>query len=117
VADQYHFITVPAAARDFKVYFGYQWAGGVEYPQLSLFCLFTDRTRDAVGTEYYSVTVRHIAQFINENGPSGTQTFDHKAVVYDFVADIDRCSQEFQGPFDDVDCSIDAGAKASGIGE
>jgi hypothetical protein len=70
-----------------------------------------------VGAEYYAVTVRHIAQFINENGPSGTQTFDYKAVVYDFVADIDRCSQELQSTFDDIDCSIDAGAKASGIGE
>jgi hypothetical protein len=117
MADQDNFITVSAAAGNFEVYFGHQWTGGVEYPQLPLFCLFTDCTRHSMGTEYYRMTIRHIAQFINENGPSGAQTFDHKAVVYDLVTDIDRCPQEFQSPFDDIDCSVDACAEASGIGE
>jgi hypothetical protein len=117
VSDQYHFIAVPTAAGDLEMYLCDKWAGGVEYTQLPLFSLFANRLGDAVGTEYHSVIVRYIVQFVNENGTSGTQAFDHKSVVYNLVAHIDGCPQELKGPLDDFDRPVDAGTEASGIGE
>jgi hypothetical protein len=37
--------------------------------------------------------------------------------VYDFVAYINRRTQEFQCTLDDLDRTVDSGAKTPGIGE
>jgi hypothetical protein len=63
------------------------------------------------------MTIGYIIQLIDENSPSVAQALDDKAVVYHFMAYIDRCAQEFKGALHDLDRAIDSGAKSPGIGK
>ena len=56
-------------------------------------------------------------QLINEHGTHIAQTIDDMTVVNDFMAHVYGCTEEGNGPLDDIDRAIDPGTEAARIGE
>src|SRR5690606_11346896 len=69
------------------------------------------------GAEDDDGVVRHLVQLLDEDRTARAQVLDHELVVHHFVTHVDRRAEHFQGPIDDLDGAIDAGAEAAGIGE
>ena len=76
-----------------------------------------DGLRHAVGAEYYCLIIRHIIKLIDEYCPCFLETIDNKAVMYDFMAHVNRRTDLFEGALDDFDGPVDTGAESAWIGE
>ena len=61
--------------------------------------------------------VGHLVQFLDEHRALGHQILHHGLVVDDFMADIDRGAKPLDGPLDDLDRPVDAGAEAARLGQ
>ena len=59
----------------------------------------------------------NIGEILDENGTLAAQIVDDEFVMYDFVPHVDRRSVQFQCALDDLDGAINAGAKATWVGE
>ncbi len=66
-------------------------------------------------TEYDNALIRDLFKLVDEHRAAGTQIIDHKAIVHDLMAHINRRAKHFQGPVDDINCAIDARTEAPGI--
>lgn len=99
------------------MHLGDQRAGGVEHLQAAAIGFVTHGLGDAVGAEDDDVVVRHLVEFLDEDGATGAQVLDHELVVHHFVTHVDRRAEDFQGAVDDLDGAVDTGAEATGVGE
>jgi hypothetical protein len=61
--------------------------------------------------------VRHLIEFLDEHRALGLQAVDDKAVVDNFVPDINRCAMLFEGELDNLDRTVNARAKPARSGE
>ncbi len=66
-----------------------------------------------MGGEDHPRTLGGLPKLVDEHGAQALQPLDHKAVVYDLVAHIDRGPEFFERQFDDADGPVDAGAEAA----
>ncbi len=57
--------------------------------------------------------VWNLVKFIDEDRSKGTQPVDHETIVDDFVPDINWRPKARERELDDLDCSVDAGAKSA----
>ena len=117
VADHDDFAPVLAHSGDLEMDFGNQWAGGVEYFQTAGGGFFAHGLGNTVGAENDGATGRHGGEVVNEDGAFFAQVVADKFVMYDFMADVDRGAEFFDGAFDYGDGSFNAGAEAAGGGE
>ena len=69
-----------------------------------------------MGAEHYRRAIGHIVQFFDENRAFGFQPVHNKAVVDDFMADINRRAIPFERAFHDFNCTVDTRAKPAGRG-
>jgi hypothetical protein len=63
--------------------------------------------------KYDRSAVRYIVQLFDKDRSHAAQAVNHKAVVDDLMPDIDRRAVAIERDLDDLDRSIDAGAKAA----
>jgi len=70
-----------------------------------------------VGAENDRCGIGDFIEFFNKNRAALFEVFDHKAVVDDFMADVDRCAEEFNCALDDFNRAVNTGAKTAGIGK
>src|ERR1700722_14622864 len=70
-----------------------------------------------MGAEHHGRPVGHLVQLLDEHRADGAQAVDDVLIVHDLVPDIDRCAEQVDGPFHDVDRAVYAGAEATRIGE
>ncbi len=117
VADEDGLLAILAVSGDLQVDLGHQGAGGVEDTQVAPGGLCTHLLGHPVGTEDDRGPVRDLVQFFDKNGAALAQVLDHEAVVDHLMADIDGGPEELDGPLDDVDGSVHAGAKAPRVGD
>ena len=117
VADHHNFVIFLAVTCDFEVDFGNQGASGVEDFKASLLGFFAHALWNAVCTENNCRAGRNIAQLINEYGSFGAQIIADKFVVHDFVANVDRSTEFFNGAFNNGNGAFNAGTEAAGCGE
>src|SRR5258705_13375157 len=59
------------------------------------------------------VAGRHLFQPFDKDRTLLAQIFDHIGVMDDFVAHVDRRTMQLDGPLDNLDRPIDAGAKSA----
>jgi len=64
-----------------------------------------------VGAENRYGAVGNLIQRLDENRTHTFKPFNYMTVMYDFVSDIDRSAEFFEGPFNDLDCTYDSRAK------
>ena len=75
------------------------------------------RFRHAVGGKHQGVAGRDVVQVFDKDGALGAQVVDDVGVVDDFVAHVDGRAELLQGPLDDLDGAVHAGAKAARLGQ
>src|SRR4030095_10007851 len=75
------------------------------------------RLGDAVRREHDGPSRGNFVELVDEYRTLRSQVVDDELVVDDFVANIDRRTELRERLFDDCDRTIDAGAKAAGVGE
>jgi hypothetical protein len=64
-----------------------------------------------VGRQDADLTARDLVLVLDEDRPEPLEVPDDMLVVDDLVADVDRRPVLFQQPLDDLDRTVDAGAK------
>ena len=74
-----------------------------------------DFGRDAVGAVDDALAVGDFVFAVDEDGAFAAEFVDHKAVVDDFLADVDGRAEGLEGDADDVNGANDAGAEAAGL--
>ncbi len=93
---------------------GDQRTGGVEIEQVAPARGLRHRFRHPVGgKDHGRVGIRDFVQFFDEDGALGPERFHHEAVMDDLVAHIDRRAIFGERQLDDLDGTVDAGAKAA----
>lgn len=60
---------------------------------------------------------RDLGEFLDEDGAKALQPLDDVAVVHDFMADVDRRAIFLQRQHDDLDGTVDTGAKTARLAE
>ncbi len=115
--DEEDVVALANKAEHFEVDLAHQWAGRVDDPQAARFRRLHDRRRDAVGAEDREGPFRHFVQLVDEDGPEVAQAVDDKAVMDDFLADIDGGLKPGQGQLHDLYRAIHTGAVAPRVGQ
>ena len=116
VADEQDVAAVLDMPLGLAVDLGHERAGGIDIGQAALLGGGWDDLRYAMGGKHHRHAVRHFVQFLDEYGALSLQTINHKFVMHDLVADVDRRPETLDRQFDDADRAVDAGAKAPGRG-
>src|SRR5690606_27708605 len=75
--------------------------------------LRTDITRYAVGREHDDGALWGFVELVYEYGPFGSQVLHDITIVDDLVAHIDGRAVQLEGPLDDIDGTVYAGAKTA----
>jgi hypothetical protein len=117
VADENQFSTIPGMPDDLKVHFGHERAGRIKDRKAAPIGLRADRLRHPMRAEDNGRTCRHIVEFFHKYGTESTQTIDHIAIVHDFVAHIDRSTEQFDCTLDDLNRAFDTSTESARISE
>jgi hypothetical protein len=117
MTNQHALFSSGAESSHFNMDFGHQGTGGIENLQASALGLVLYRPGDAVRTEDHDRIIWHLGQLIDEYRAACAQIIDHMTVMHDFVAHIDRATEDFQRSINDVDRPINTGTKTPWIGE
>jgi hypothetical protein len=96
---------------------GYKGAGSIENTQLAASRLVLHSTRYAVSAENQRCAIRHLPNVFNKNYAALAKSVHHKAIMYQFVAHIDRRTENCQCSFNNIYRSVDTGTETSGIGK
>jgi len=115
--DHHHFESRGEHLRDLDMHLGHQRAGGVEHVQAARLGLAPYQLRHAVRAEDHRASGGNLVQLLYEDRPFGAQVLDHRAVVHDLVAHVDRRAVARERALDDLDRALDAGTKAARIGQ
>ena len=105
------------ALHHFNVHLLDQRACGVKDTETAFICFFANCLGDAVRAEHERCTAWHFGKVFDEHGTFFTQVIDDKFVVNDFVAHVDWSAVFLQRAFDNLDGTINPGAKAARVGE
>ena len=106
-----------AHAADFAVNLGDERAGRVKDAKSSLAGLFFDGARHAVRREDDGRAFGNVREIVDEDGSALAQVFDDRAVVHDFVTDVDGGAVELERPLHDGDGARHARAETAGLSE
>src|SRR5579883_347385 len=96
---------------------GDQRTSSVENREAEAQRLILDRTGYAMSAEYRERAWRHVRQAFDKAGALGFQAFDHRPVVYNLVAHIDRGAVFIERTFDNIDGADHAGAKTARLSQ
>ena len=117
VADHDEFIAFFVQLGDFHMHLGDQRTGGIKDAKTPAHCFVLDFFGNSVGAEDQGCTFWHIVQVFYEDGSTRTQVVDHMGVVHNLVAHINGRTKFGQSVLDDVDSAVNAGTKASRLGQ
>ena len=117
LANQDQLVTLGRVLAPMVMHFADQWAGCIEDLQLTVTGLVFHFACDAVGAENRHGAERHGVEFVDKQGALVLQLLDYLPIVDDFMAHIDRSSEQLQSALDGIDCPHDTCAKAPGLGE
>ena len=117
VADHDELVAFARQLGDLDVHLVHQRAGGVEDAEAALRRVGAHRLRHAVGAEDQRRAGRHVVEVLDEDRALLAQVVDDVGVVHDLVAHVDRRAEALQRALDDLDRTVDAGAKAARLGE
>src|SRR5438045_1694828 len=112
MADQDERITFFRELHGFNVNLRDQRAGRVNHSQLAIFAGLAHLGRNAVRTIYDPLAGRHFVDRINKNSAFALKFFNHKTVVDDFFADVNRRPKGLEGDAHNINGADDAGAEA-----
>ena len=101
----------------FNVDLGHQRAGGIKNAKAPALGLLLHGLAHAVGREHQGGTGWHLGQVFDEDRAARFQVIDHIGVVHNFMAHVDGGTKFEQRPLDDLDRTIDPGAKAARLGQ
>src|SRR5437660_92863 len=117
VADEDDGIALAGEANGLEMDFGDEGTGGVDGPQAALSRGRPDGGRHAVSAIEDVGPFRNLADVVHKHDSALTETLNNRPIVHDLVVHIQRSAEQVQGPVEALDRHIDAGAKASRIGE
>src|SRR5262249_8842742 len=87
-------------------------ACSIDDAQLAQMAPLPNFRRDAVSAINHSLALGNFLDTVDENRTFRLEFLDHKAVMDDFLADVDRGAKGLKSNADDVDCPYHARAKA-----
>ena len=83
--------------------------------QPTCFGIPLDRLVYTMGAEYGDRLMRHFVESFDKDRALGLQTIDHRLVMDDFMAYVDRRAVPLQRALDNVDGAYHAGAETTGL--
>ena len=95
----------------------HQGTGGIDSGHLPAPRLLIDARAYSVRREHDAGPVRHLRQFLHEDGAGGLEAGDDMGIVDDLAAHVHRWPITLQCPFDRLDGALHAGAKRPGLGQ
>ena len=98
VTDEDHVAPLARVALHLHVHLGHQRAGGIEHGEAARARLLLDRIGNPVRGEDHGAPVGHLGQLVDEDRAQPPQPLDHVSVVNDFVAHVDRRSEQLAAP-------------------
>ena len=116
MADQHHMAAEALVAHRLLVHLGDQRARRVEIEEIARLGIGRHGFRHAMGGEddgLLAMGLRDLVEFLHEDRALGLQPLHDIAVVHDLMAHIDRGAIGLQRQHDDLDGTVDAGAKAA----
>src|SRR5581483_1357156 len=115
VPDEHERIAFLREFNGLDVDLGDQRASRIDDAELTLLAGVANLGGDAMGAINDSFAGRNLVDIINEDGALLLELFDDKPVVDDLLADVNGCSEGFEGDSDDIDRAHHPGAKAAGL--
>ena len=117
VADHDDRASFLAHAADFSVNLGDERAGRVKDAKAAFAGLLFDGAGHPVRREDHGRAFGNVREIIDEDGSALAQVFNDRAVVHDFVTDVDGGAVELERPFHDGDGARHARAETAGLSE
>jgi hypothetical protein len=69
-----------------------------------------------MSTENNVIIVRHLFEFVDEDGTFVFEIINDETIVDDFMTDINRRAEQLDRAFYDFDGAIDTGAESAWVG-
>ncbi len=117
VSDENDGVFFLGEADGFGVDFGDEGAGGINLEKVAFGGFVADFGRDAVSRIDDGAAGGDFLDGIHKDDALGDETVNNMLVMHDFMIDVDRRAFELEDAVNAFDGHVDAGAKASGIGE
>ena len=115
MADKHERVALPGELDGLDVHLGDERAGGVNDAELALFGLLPDGGRDAMGAIDNAAALGDFIDILDEDGAFFSQFVDHKPVVNDLLAHIDRRAEGLERDADNVNGADYARAESAGF--
>src|SRR5262249_50335161 len=106
-----------AHLRHLDVHLRHQGASRIEHAQAPLLGFLAHSLRHAMRAEDHCGTGGNFAPRFHEYSPFGAQIFDDVLVVYNLVANINRCAGQAERTLDDLDRAVHTGTKTTRLRE
>ncbi len=113
MADHDHLQPVFVVPLGLDMHLAHQRAGCIDEDHLPRLCRSRNRLGHAMGRKDHRTVIGHFVQFLDKDRTLRLERVDHKLVVHDLVAHIDRRAPFRQRHFDDLDRPVHTSAKAA----
>src|SRR5262249_16913877 len=117
MADQDNGAALGSVFLDLDMDFSDERAGGIDHPQIAVFCAVPLAGCDAVGTENHPLAFRDFIKALDENAALLFQRLQNEAVVDNLMPHIERPAVSAKRAPYCLDGAIDAGAETPRLGE
>ena len=117
MADHDELITLFVQLGHLHMHLGHQRARGIKNSEAALNGFVLNGAAHPVRAEHQGSAWWHVVQVFNEDGTLFFQVVDHKGVVHDFVAHINRTAKFVQRALDNFNRPVHARTKTTGFGQ
>jgi hypothetical protein len=98
------------------MHFGNQRTGGIQIEEIARGGICRHGFRHTMSGKHnglFAVLLRNFVQFLDKNRALGFQPFNDETIMHDFVANIDGRAIAFERQNNNLDCPVNASAKAA----
>ena len=97
----------------FDMDLAHQWAGGIDEHQIARFGGIRHGFWDPMGGENDGAIIGALIKLMHKDCPLHTQAVDHKFIVHNFMAHINRCTPFLESQLNDFDGTVYARTKSA----
>src|SRR5260370_774422 len=117
MADQDRRAALAGVTLDFGMDLGNERAGRIYYAKVTRPCMVPFARCDAVGAEDHTLVLGHFVEALNEYRALSLESLEHKAVVDDLMAHVERTAVFSKRAANRLDGAVYACAEAARLGE
>src|SRR6516165_1081668 len=117
VADEDDNVPLARETHGLEVDLGHQRTGGVDGAQTASIRRRPDGRGDAVRAIKQGPAFGHFLDAVDENHAALAEALDDRAVVDDFVVDVERRAEQLERTIETLDRHVDAGTESPRVGQ